>query len=136
MRIFKSFILILATQLAIPAFAESELSCTITGVSEIIADGSMEALAGKQNYYETAVGAEFIVQRDKGLMAGRFVDNMGWQVKVISTGSAQQSFKVLSTRPSGRVQSQFLEVRLQEKGKKKPFLLLATEILHGYCTLQ
>jgi hypothetical protein len=135
MRILGSLFFIFAIQLSVPAFAESDLSCTITGVSEISAEGHMEALAGKQNYYETAVGAEFVVQRDKGLMAGRFVDNMGWQVKVISIGSAQQSFKVLSTRPSGRVQSQFLEVRLQEKGPKKPFFLLATEILHGYCTL-
>jgi hypothetical protein len=135
MRILGSLLFIFAIQLSVPAFAESDLSCTITGVSEISADGHLEALAGKQNYYETAVGAEFVVQRDKGMMAGRFVDNMGWQVKVISTGSAQQSFKVLSTRPSGRVQSQFLEVRLQEKGPKKPFFLLATEILHGYCTL-
>ena len=135
MRILGSLLFIFAIQLSVPAFAESDLSCTITGVSEISAEGHMEALAGKQNYYETAVGAEFVVQRDKGMMAGRFVDNMGWQVKVISTGSAKQSFKVLSTRPSGRVQSQFLEVRLQEKGPKKPFFLLATEILHGYCTL-
>lgn len=135
MRILGLLLFIFAIRLSVPAFAESDLSCTITGVSEISAEGHMEALAGKQNYYETAVGAEFVVQRDKGMMAGRFVDNMGWQVKVISTGSAQQSFKVLSTRPSGRVQSQFLEVRLQEKGPKKPFFLLATEILHGYCTL-
>ncbi len=135
MRTLGTLLFILVISLSSPAFAESDLSCTITGVSEVTADGRMEALAGKQNYYETAVGAEFIVQRDKGVMAGRFVDNMGWQVKVISTGSAQQSFKVLSTKPSGRVQSQFLEVRLQEKGEKKPFFLLATEILHGYCTL-
>lgn len=119
---------------ACPALAESDLSCTITGVSEITAEGSIDALAGKKNYYETAVGAEFIVQRDKGMMAGRFVGNAGWKVSVIDPGSAQQSYKVLSIRQSGRVQSQFLEVRLQEKGNKKPFVLLATEIVHGYCT--
>lgn len=129
-----SFVLVAALQ-AVPSFAESDLSCTITGVSDIAADGQMEALAGKKNYYETAAGAEFIVQRDKGMMAGRFVSNAGWRVNVIDPGSAQQTYKVLSTRPTGRVQSQFFEVRLQEKGDKKPFVLLATEILHGYCTL-
>jgi hypothetical protein len=125
----------LAVLTTAPAFAEADLSCVITGVSEITADGRMEALEGKKNYYETAVGAEFIVQRDKGIMAGRFVGNTGSKITVLDMGSAQQSYKVLSVRSSGRVQSQFLEVRLQEKNEKKPFFLLAAEILYGYCTL-
>ena len=115
--------------------AESDFNCTITGVSEVTADGRIEALAGKKNYYETAIGAEFIVQREKGLMAGRFVSNAGWKINVIDQGSAQQSYKALSNKASGRVQSQFLEIRMQEKSDKKPFILLATEILHGYCTM-
>jgi len=134
MRLLTILCITLALLNACPALAESDLSCTITGVSEITAEGSIDALAGKKNYYDTAVGAEFIVQRDKGMMAGRFVGNAGWKVSVIDPGSAQQSYKVLSIRQSGRVQSQFLEVRLQEKGNKKPFVLLATEIVHGYCT--
>ena len=88
--------------------AESDFNCTITGVSEVTADGRIEALAGKKNYYETAIGAEFIVQREKGLMAGRFVSNAGWKINVIDQGSAQQSYKSLSNKASGRVQSQFL----------------------------
>lgn len=134
MRLLTTLSFTLALFNACPALAESDLSCTITGVSEITTEGSIDALAGKKNYYETAVGAEFIVQRDKGMMAGRFVGNAGWKVSVIDPGSAQQSYKVLSIRQSGRVQSQFLEVRLQEKGNKKSFVLLATEIVHGYCT--
>ncbi len=130
---FALLFVILASHTAC-VFAEADLTCTITGVSEITASGSMEALAGKKNYYETAAGAEFIVQRDTGMMAGRFVDNTSWKVNVIDTGSAQHSYKVLSTRSAGRVQSQFLEIRLQEKGNKKPFVLLAAEIMHGYCT--
>jgi hypothetical protein len=35
------------------ARAESDLTCTITGVSEVSADGALDALAGKKNYYET-----------------------------------------------------------------------------------
>ena len=130
---FALLFVILASHTA-PVFAETDLYCTITGVSDITANGNMEALAGKKNYYETAVGAEFIVQREKGMMAGRFVDNTNWKINVIDAGSAQQSYKALSTRSSGRVQSQFLEIRLQDKGNKKPFVLLAAEILHGYCT--
>lgn len=134
----QKFILLTAFLISIHptlVLAESDFNCTITGVSEVTIDGQMEALAGKKNYYETAVGAEFIVQREKGLMAGRFVSNAGWKVNVVDQGSAQQSFKVLSYKASGRVQSQFLEIRIQEKSDKKPFVLLATEILHGYCTM-
>jgi hypothetical protein len=111
------------------------LTCTFSGASEISAEGTLEALAGKKNYYETVAGAEFIVQRDKGLMMGRFVNNSGWKVTVLDMGSSQNSYKVLSTRTSGRVQSQFFEVRLQEKGLKKPFVLVAAEVLHGTCTM-
>lgn len=135
MKTLYSSVLLLLTMLASPVYAGSDLSCTITGVSELTANGELEPIAGKKNYYETAIGAQFIVQRDQGLMAGRFVSNAGWKVTVIDPGSAQQSYKVLSNKPNGRVQMQFLEVRLQEKGDKKPFFLLATEILHGYCTL-
>ena len=131
--IFSIVILILINPTLV--LAESDFNCTITGVSEITADGHIEALAGKKNYYETAVGAEFIVQREKGLMAGRFVSNAGWKVNVIDQGSVQQSYKALSNKTSGRVQSQFLEIRIQEKNDKKPFVLLATEILFGFCTM-
>lgn len=118
-----------------PALA-ADLNCTITGASEVTADGHLDALEGKKNYYETVAGAEFIVQRDKGMMMGRFVSNAGQKVTVIDPGSAQNSYKVLSVSPraGGRVQSQYFEVRLQEKGEKKPFILVAAEVLHGYCT--
>jgi hypothetical protein len=121
--------------LSLPVIAAGDLNCTITGVSEVTADGSLGALAGQKNYYETAAGAEFIVQRDTGLMMGRFVSNAGWKVSVVDPGSAQNTYKVLSTQSRGRVQSQFFEVRLQEKGEKKPFVLLAAEVLHGYCKM-
>ena len=117
------------------AYAESDLTCTVTGASEVSAEGALEALAGKKNYYETVVGAEFIVQRDKGLMMGRFVSNSGWKITVLDLGSPQNSYKALSTRSSGRVQSQFFEVRLQDKGPKKPFVLVAAEVLHVTCTI-
>mgnify|MGYP003347376453 FL=1 len=117
------------------SYAENDLTCTITGASEITADGSLDALAGKKNYYETIAGAEFIVQRDKGLMMGRFVNNSGWKITVLDVGSSVNSYKVISMRASGRVQSQFFEVRLQEKGPKKPFVLVAAEVLHGTCTM-
>lgn len=68
---------LLSLLLSHSAHAESDLTCTITGVSEVSADGALEALAGEKNYYETAASAEFIVQRDKGLMMGRFVSNSG-----------------------------------------------------------
>lgn len=128
-------LLSLTLSMSSPVIAASDLSCTITGVSEVTAEGSLEALAGQKNYYETAAGAEFIVQRDKGLMMGRFVSNAGWKVSVIDPGSAQNTYKVVSTQPRGRVQSQFFEVRLQEKGEKKPFVLVAAEVLHGYCKM-
>lgn len=117
------------------SYADNDLTCTITGASEITAEGSLDALAGKKNYYETVSGAEFIVQRDKGLMMGRFVNNSGWKITVLDLGSAVNSYKVVSTRASGRVQSQFFEVRLHEKGPKKPFVLVAAEVLHGTCTM-
>lgn len=126
---------LLALMLCSPSHAESDLTCTFSGASEISAEGNLEALAGKKNYYETVAGAEFIVQREKGLMMGRFVNNSGWKVTVLDTGSSQNSYKVLSTRTGGRVQSQFFEVRLQEKGSKKPFVLVAAEVLHGTCTM-
>lgn len=126
---------LLALLLCSPSHAESDLTCTFSGAAEITAEGSLDALAGKKNYYETIAGAEFIVQRDKGLMMGRFVNNSGWKVSVLDIGSTQNSYKVLSTRNSGRVQSQFFEVRVQEKGPKKPFVLVAAEVLHGTCTM-
>ncbi len=122
----------------LPAFATAaDLNCTITGASEVTADGRLDALEGKKNYYETVAGAEFIVQRDKGLMMGRFVSNAGQKISVIDPGSAQNSYKVLSVSPraGGRVQSQYFEVRLQDKGEKKPFVLVAADVLHGYCTM-
>lgn len=119
------------------AIAAGDLNCTIVGASEVSADGRLEALEGRKNYYETVTGAEFIVQRDTGMMMGRFVSNAGQKVTVIDPGSAQNSYKVLSAsaRAGGRVQSQYFEVRLQEKGEKKAFILVAAELLHGYCTM-
>ncbi len=135
MKNFCTCAVLLLTMLANSAYAGSDLTCTITGVTELTANGELEPLAGKKNYYETAIGAQFIVQRDQGLMAGRFVSNAGWKVTVIDQGSAQQSYKVMSNKLNGRVQAQFLEVRLQEKSDKKPFFLLAAEIIYGYCVL-
>ena len=135
MKNFCTYAVLLLTMLANSAYAGSDLTCTITGVTELTANGELESLAGKKNYYETAIGAQFIVQRDQGLMAGRFVSNAGWKVTVIDQGSAQQSYKVMSNKLNGRVQAQFLEVRLQEKSDKKPFFLLAAEIIYGYCVM-
>jgi hypothetical protein len=135
MKNFCTYAVLLLTMLANSAYAGSDLTCTITGVTELTTNGELESLAGKKNYYETAIGAQFIVQRDQGLMAGRFVSNAGWKVTVIDQGSAQQSYKVISNKLNGRVQAQFLEVRLQEKSDKKPFFLLAAEIIYGYCVL-
>ena len=118
-----------------PARAGTDLTCTINGASEVSASGTLEALAGGKNYYETVAGAEFIVQRDTGQMMGRFVNNAGWKITVIDTGSAQASYKVLSVRKGGRIQSQFFEVRMQDKGERKPFVLVAAEVLHGTCTM-
>ncbi len=119
---------------AVTAHAAGDFTCTISGASEVTADGKLDALAGGKNYYETVAGAEFIVQRDKGVMMGRFVSNAGWKVSVIDAGSATHSYKVLSTRPGSRYQSQYFEVRVQDKGDKKPFVLVAAEVLHGTCT--
>jgi|GEM_PF-848773 len=116
------------------AHASGDLSCTIVGASEVAADGSLNPLAGKKNYYENVAGAEFIVQRESGTMMGRFVNNSGFKVSIIDRGSANTSYKVLSVRSGGRVQSQYFEVRLQEPGERKPFFLVAAEVLHGYCT--
>ena len=118
-----------------PARAGTDLTCMISGASEVNASGTLEALAGGKNYYETVAGAEFIVQRDTGQMMGRFVNNAGWKITVIDTGSAQASYKVLSVRKGGRIQSQFFEVRMQDKGERKPFVLVAAEVLHGTCTM-
>ena len=117
------------------AHAAGDLNCTINGASEVTADGNLNPLQGKKDYYETVAGAEFIVQRDSGTMMGRFVNNTGYKVTVVDKGSATNSFKVLSVRGSGRVQSQYFEVRLQDKGEKKPFVLVAAEILHGFCSM-
>ena len=125
-------LLSLATPLQ--AQAAGDLTCTISGAAEVTPDGKLDALAGGKNYYETVAGAEFIVQRDKGVMMGRFVSNAGWKVNVIDAGSATNAYKVLSTRPGGRYQSQYFEVRVQDKGDKKPFVLVAAEVLHGTCT--
>lgn len=119
----------------LPAHAANDLTCTISGASEISANGTLEPLAGGKNYYETVAGAEFIVQRDSGQMMGRFVNNAGWKITVLDPGSAQVSYKVLSIRKGGRVQSQFFEVRLQDKSERKPFVLVAAEVLHGTCTM-
>lgn len=127
-----------AALLLAPALAAAgDFNCTIVGASEVGSDGRLEALEGKKNYYETVAGAEFIVQRDKGLMMGRFVSNAGQKISVIDPGSAQNAYKVLSVSPraGGRVQSQYFELRLQDKGDKKPFILVAAEVLHGYCTM-
>jgi len=117
------------------AHASGDLSCTIVGASEVAADGSLNPLAGKKNYYENVSGAEFIVQRESGTMMGRYVNNSGFKISVVDRGSANTSYKILSVRSGGRVQSQYFEVRLQEPGERKPFVLMAAEVLHGYCTL-
>ena len=116
------------------AQAAGDINCTITGASEVTADGSLNPLQGKKDYYETVAGAEFIVQRDSGTMMGRFVNNTGYKVTVVDKGSPTNSYKVLSVRGRGRVQSQYFEVRLQDKSEKKPFVLVAAEVLHGFCT--
>ncbi len=118
-----------------PVHAASDLTCTIVGASEISATGTLDALAGGKNYYETLTGAEFIVQRDTGQMMGRFVNNASWKITVLDPGSSQTSYKVLSVRKGGRVQSQFFEVRVQDKGERKPFVLVAAEVLHGTCAM-
>ena len=116
------------------AQAAGDLNCTITGASEVTADGSLNPLQGKKDYYETVAGAEFIVQRESGTMMGRFVNNTGYKVTVVDKGSPTNSYKVLSVRGGGRVQSQYFEVRLQDKSEKKPFVLVAAEVLHRFCT--
>lgn len=126
---------LIASVFTLPAQAATEFTCKIAGASEIAPDGTLVPLAGGKNYYETAVGAEFIVQRDTGLMMGRFVNNAGWKVSVVDPGSSQASYKVLAVRKGGRVQSQFFELRLQDKAEAKPFVLVAAEVLHGTCTL-
>ena len=123
--------------LVLSAAAQSaEFNCTITGASEVTADGKLQALEGGKNYYETVSGAEFIVDRDTGQMMGRFVSNSGFRITVVDPGSATNSYKLLSVSPrrGARVQSQYFELRLQDKGDKKPFTLVAAEVLHGYCT--
>lgn len=132
---FRSAALIAAIFTVLPAHGANDLTCTISGASEVSATGTLDPLAGGKNYYETVAGAEFIVQRDSGQMMGRFVNNTGWKITVIDTGSAQASYKVLSVRKGGRVQSQFFEVRVQDKGDRKPFVLVAAEVLHGTCTM-
>lgn len=132
MRHLLAFILLFAA--FAHAHAAGELNCTIAGASEISADGQLTPLQGKKNYYETVTGAEFIVQRDTGTMMGRFVNNSGYKITVVDPGSATASYKVLAVRGSGRVQSQYFEVRLQDKGNNKPFVLVAAEVLHGFCT--
>ncbi len=124
--------------LALTSAQAADLNCTITGASEVTPEGKLQALEGGKNYYETVTGAEFIVQRDKGLMMGRFVSNSGFRITVVDAGSATNSYKVLSVSPrSGtRVQSQYFEAWLQDKGEKKPFVLVAAEVLHGFCTMQ
>ena len=127
-------IVALTSSIAVPsARAAAEFTCTISGASEVAADGTLVPLAGGKNYYETVAGAEFIVQRETGLMMGRFVNNAGWKVSVLDPGSAQTSYKALAVRKGGRVQSQFFELRLQDKGDAKPFVLVAAEVLHGTC---
>lgn len=130
-------VLFSALLLASSAFVHAaDFNCTITGASEVGADGKLQALEGGKNYYETVAGAQFIVQREQGMMMGRFVSNSGFRITVVDPGSATNSYKVLSVSPrSGtRVQSQYFELRLQDKGEKKPFVLVAAEVLHGYCT--
>ncbi len=117
------------------AHAAGDLHCTIAGASEVSADGQLNPLQGKKDYYETVTGAEFIVQRDTGTMMGRFVNNSGYKITVVDQGSATASYKVLAVRGGGRVQSQYFEVRLQDKSNNKPFVLVAAEVLHGFCTL-
>ncbi len=118
------------------AAGAAEFHCTISGAAEVRPDGRLQALEGGQNFYETVSGAEFIVQRESGMMMGRFVSNGGQRITVIDPGSATNSYKVLSvsTRGGGRVQSQYFELRLQDKSEKKPFVLVAAEVLHGVCT--
>ncbi len=118
-----------------PVHAASDLTCTIVGASEISATGTLDALAGGKNYYETVTGAEFIVQRDTGQMMGRFVNNASWKITVLAPGSSKTSYKVLSVRKGSRVQSQIFEVRVQDKGERKPFVLVAAEVLHGTCAM-
>ncbi len=133
MRYLFSFIFLLTA--VAHAHATGDLHCTIAGASEVSADGQLNPLQGKKDYYETVTGAEFIVQRDTGTMMGRFVNNSGYKITVVDQGSATASYKVLAVRGGGRVQSQYFEVRLQDKGNNKPFVLVATEVLHGFCTL-
>lgn len=131
----RSVILSIPAFFMAPAHASNDLTCTIEGASEITAAGALEALAGRKNYYETVAGAEFIVQRTSGQMMGRFVNNAGWKITVLDEGSAKASYKVLAVRKGGRVQSQFFEVRVQDAGDRKPFVLIAAEVLHGTCTM-
>lgn len=123
--------------MALASAQSSELNCTITGASEVTPDGRLQSLEGGKNYYETVAGAEFIVQRDKGLMMGRFVSNTGFRITLIDAGSSTNSYKVLSVSPrtGARVQTQYFEARLQDKGDRKPFTLVAAEVLHGFCTM-
>lgn len=134
MRIVLSLAALLTCSTAL-AQASSELNCTIVGASEVRPDGQLQALAGGKNYYETTTGAEFIVQRDKGLMMGRFVSNAGRQITVLDPGSVNRSYKVLSVSPraGARVQTQYFEVRLQDKGERKSFVLVAADVLYGHC---
>lgn len=132
MRVLSAALLLASSALVHAA----DFNCTITGASEVTADGKLQALEGGKNYYETVAGAQFIVQREQGMMMGRFVSNSGFRITVVDPGSATNSYKVLSVSPrSGtRVQSQYFELRLQDKAEKKPFVLVAAEVLHGYCT--
>lgn len=134
----KIFAAVLATQLglfSLPCDA-SNFYCKIVSVSDVQSSGQLKRLTRKDSSRQEAEGTDFIISRATGLMLGKHVNNdiTWWDVKVVDYGSEEQSYKVFSTNRQGYKSAQYMQIKLWEPGEKKPFVLIASEILSGYCT--
>jgi hypothetical protein len=119
-----------------PAWA-GNLYCKIVTVNEVSPAGEPRRLTGKESTRKEAEGTDFVLQRESGLMLGKHVDNAGkyWDTTVVEYGSKEMSYKAFGRNKKGYAFAQYIEVKVWEAGPRKPFVLLDTEILTGYCTL-
>lgn len=133
----KCFLILSLLCMSSSSQALGNLYCKITSVSEMSKEGAFAPVSKTKGFYAGAVGSDFIIDRSTGLMLGKYVGNdvAGWETKIVDVGSSEMSYKSFSQNRDGFHYAQYIEVNVYADEPKKPFVLVNTKVLTGFCTL-
>ena len=119
----KEWIGVIALVAATNAWASEDYKCTVERVVSAVESDS------RSNYNQIFIGKQFTVERRSGRMAGALKNSYVTDPQVIDYGSAEESFKVVTTMRKDQgagAGSNIYALTISEyrEGAKKPFIFL------------